>query len=111
MDSAAAAPAPAVPFKERPAKAGYAGMHSASRPSQEMVNLALSKAKSAKRAAPFLDSRLSPWRNSALTKGKTEVEATIARAAETAELATGSGLVSSAVIANAAFVEASKAQN
>ena len=108
LDSPAAL-VPAVPFKERLAKAGYVGMHPASRLSQEMFALALPKAKSTKQAALFLDSRLSPWRNSAWTKGKTEVEATIARAAETAKLATGGALVSSAVIANAAFVEVGKA--
>ena len=84
-------------------------MNPASLPLQEMVDLALAKAKSAKQAAPFLDARLLPWRDSAWTKGKTKVQATIERAAETTEIATGGGLVPSTLIAHAAFMEAGKA--
>ena len=73
-----AAPVTALPFKERLAAAGYAAIHPSARPSQEMVDLVLTKAKTSKRICPFLDSRQHPWRDNAWTKGKTGKEATVA---------------------------------
>ena len=75
---------PAVPFQDRLVTAGYASMHVTCRPSFEMVEVVLAKAKSTKRVIPYLDTRLPPWKNPQWTKGKDEMEQLTARAAEMA---------------------------
>ena len=104
---APAAALPALRFKERLAVAGYAAIHRSARPSREMVDLVVTKAKSAKRICPFLDSRQHPWRDNTWTKGKTG-KATVALGAEFAEAAGGGVALSKDVIARAAVVESAK---
>ena len=73
--------------------------------------MVLAKAKLTKRAAPFLDSRLYPGRDSAWTKseGKSEAETTVAWATEMAEVASGGAVPSAHVLTRAALAEAAKA--
>ena len=95
----------AVPFKDWLAKAGYTVSHPTCRPSQEMVNAVLTKAKSTKRVAPFLDARVSPFCDVAWTKdGKTDVQATIEHAAATTDTAIDWGLSASTLVAHTALV-------
>jgi hypothetical protein len=104
---AAVPAAPVVPFQDRLVAAGYAGMHASCRPTVEMVEVALAKAKSTKRAIPYLDTRLPPWKNPQWSKGKDEAERLTARAAEMAsEL--GSANVGQALITGAALAQAGK---
>ena len=99
--------APVVPFQDRLVAAGYAGMHVSCRPTVEMVEVALAKAKSTKRVIPYLDTRLPPWKNPQWSKGKDEAERLTARAAEMAsEL--GSANVGQALITGAALAQAGK---
>ena len=75
---------PAVQFQDRLVTARYASMHVTCRPSFEMVEVVLAKAKSTKRVIPYLKTRLPPWKNPLWTKGKDETERLTARAAEMA---------------------------
>ena len=107
MPPAAAPPSPVVPFQDRVVAAGYAGMHVTCRPSFEMVEVVLAKAKSTKRVIPYLDTRLPPWKNPRWTKGKDETERLTARAAEMAADLGQSG-VGQALITGAALAQAGK---
>ena len=104
---AAVLAAPVVPFQDRLVAAGYASMHATCRPTFEMVEVVLAKAKSTKRVIPYLDTRLPPWKNPQWSKGKDEAERLTARAAEMAsEL--GSANVGQALITGAALAQAGK---
>ena len=81
---AAVLAAPVMPFQDRLVAAGYASMHATCRPTFEMLEVVLAKAKSTKRVIPYLDTRLPPWKNPQWTKGKDEAERLTARAAEMA---------------------------
>ena len=104
---AAVPAAPVVPFQDRLVAAGYAGMHASCRPTFEMVEVVLAKAKSTKRVIPYLDTRLPPWKNPQWSRGKDEAERLTARAAEmAADL--GSANVGQALITGAALAQAGK---
>ena len=98
---------PVVPFQDRLVAAGYAGMHASCRPTVEMVEVVLAKAKSTKRPIPYLDTRLPPWKNPEWSKGKDEAERLTARAAEMAS-DLGSASVGQALITGAALAQAGK---
>ena len=82
-------------------------MHATCRPTFEMVEVVLAKAKSTKRVIPYLDTRLPPGKNPQWTKGKDEAERLTARAAEMAS-DLGSAGVGQALITGAALAQAGK---